>query len=102
MGSIIRRFVSNGSGASAHTAQGTEIHWLPAGRIAPEVIAGVPSVHAAWHGSYPLCVDGHTLKLEEEVFLPLADQILGRDPNHMAALDLSIHLRRAPAPSAYI
>ncbi|RYF18291.1 MAG: hemerythrin domain-containing protein [Comamonadaceae bacterium] len=41
-------------------------------------------------------------RLEEEVFLPLADQILGRDPNHMAALDLSIHLRRAPAPSAYI
>lgn len=41
-------------------------------------------------------------RLEEEVFLPLADQILGRDPNHMAALDLSIHLRRVPAPSAYI
>ncbi|HEY7639776.1 MAG TPA: AraC family transcriptional regulator [Steroidobacteraceae bacterium] len=69
MGSIIRRFVSNG--ASAHTAQGTEIHWMPAGRIAPEVIAGVPSVHAAWNGSYPLCVDGHGLKLEDEVFLVL-------------------------------
>lgn len=41
-------------------------------------------------------------RLEEEVFLPLADQILGRDPNHMAALDLSLHMRRAPAPSAYI
>jgi len=71
MASIIRRFVSNGSGASVHAAQGTEIHWLPAGRTAPEVIAGVPSVHAAWSGSYPLCVDGHTLKLEEEVFLVL-------------------------------
>jgi AraC family transcriptional regulator len=69
--SIIRRFVSNGSGAGVHTAQGTEIHWMQAGRIAPEVIAGVPSVHAAWNGSYPLCVDGHTLKLEEEVFLVL-------------------------------
>jgi AraC-like DNA-binding protein len=73
MGSIIRRFASptNGTSAIAHTAQGTEIHWMPAGRAAPEVIAGVPSVHAAWNGSYPLCVDGHSLKLEEEVFLAL-------------------------------
>jgi len=71
MGSIIRRFVSNGTSATAHTAQGTEIHWMSAGRTAPEVIAGVPLVHAAWNGSYPLCVDNHSLKLEEEVFLVL-------------------------------
>lgn len=72
MRSIIRRFAAtNGASASAHTAQVTEIHWLPAGRTAPEVIAGVPSVHAAWNGGYPLCVDGHPLKLEEEVFLVL-------------------------------
>jgi AraC family transcriptional regulator len=72
MGSIIRRFAAtNGTSAGAHTVQGTEIHWLPAGRAAPEVVAGVPSVHAAWSGSHPLCVDGHSLKLEEEVFLAL-------------------------------
>jgi AraC family transcriptional regulator len=73
MSSIIRRFLAtNGSSVNApHAAQGTEIHWLPAGRTAPEIIAGVPSVHAAWNGSYPLCVDGHSLKLEEEVFLAL-------------------------------
>lgn len=71
MGSIIRRFVANGTSATAHTAQGTEIHWMSAGRTAPEVIAGVPSVHAAWNGSYPLCVDNHSLRLEEEVFLVL-------------------------------
>jgi AraC family transcriptional regulator len=71
MSSIIRRFISTNGSSVAHTAQGTEIHWLPAGRSAPEVIAGVPSVHAAWNGSYPLCVDGHSLKLEEEVFLVL-------------------------------
>lgn len=72
MGSIIRRFVAtNGTSTSAHTARGTEIHWLPAGRTGPEVIADVPSVHAAWNGSYPLCVDGHSLKLEEDVFLML-------------------------------
>ena len=52
--------------------QGTEIRWLPAGRATPETIAGVPSVHAAWNGSYSLCIDGHaTLKLEDEVFVAL-------------------------------
>jgi AraC family transcriptional regulator len=72
MVSMIRRFVStSGVSGGAHTAQGTEIHWMPAGRAAPEVIAGVPSVHAAWTGSYQLCIDGHSLKLEEEVFLVL-------------------------------
>jgi AraC family transcriptional regulator len=56
----------------AHTAQGTEIHWLPAGRAMPETITGVPSVHAAWNGSYSLYVDGHgALKLEDEVFVAL-------------------------------
>ena len=73
MGSIIRRFASppNAPSAGVHTAQATEIHWMPAGRTAPEVIAAAPSVHAAWNGSYPLCVDGHSLKLDEEVFLAL-------------------------------
>lgn len=88
MASMIRRFASPTTGTSAgvHPAQGTEIHWMPAGRAAPEVIAGVPSVHAAWNGSYPLCVDGHALKLEEEVYLALnAGHVLTtrgrRDPN---------------------
>lgn len=35
-------------------------------------------------------------QLEEEVFLPLAAAILGRDANHMAALDVALHLRHAP------
>ena len=52
--------------------QGTEIRWLPAGRAVPETIGSVPSVHAAWNGSYSLCVDGHAaLKLEDEVFVAL-------------------------------
>ncbi len=42
-------------------------------------------------------------QLEEEVFLPLADAILGRDGNHMAALDVALHLRHAPPPrGAYL
>jgi hypothetical protein len=32
---------------------------------------------------------------EEASFLPLAQEILGRDGNHMAALGLSLHLRHA-------
>lgn len=51
---------------------GTEIRWLPAGRAAPETIGSVPSVHAAWNGSYSLCIDNHaSLKLEDEVFVAL-------------------------------
>lgn len=36
--------------------------------------------------------------LEEESFLPLADRVLARNPNHLAALDLSLHMRHAPLP----
>jgi hypothetical protein len=41
-------------------------------------------------------------RFEEQVFLPLADEILRRDGNHMAALGLSLHLRHAPQPVGYI
>lgn len=88
MRSIVRRFVAtNGvSTNGAQTAQGTEIHWVPAGRVAPEILAGVPSVHAAWNGSYSLSIDGHApIKLEDEVFVALnAGHVLStrgrRDP----------------------
>lgn len=39
---------------------------------------------------------------EEAEFLPLAEQILGRDQHHMAALGLSLHMRHAPTPSGYM
>lgn len=41
-------------------------------------------------------------RFEEQEFLPLAETILGRDGNHMAALGLSLHLRQAPQPVGYI
>jgi len=41
-------------------------------------------------------------RLEESEFLPLAETILGRNGNHMAALGLSLHLRRAPQPVPYV
>src|SRR5678815_4314922 len=59
---------------------------MPAGRAAPETIGSVPSVHAAWNGSYSLSIDGHSpLKLEDEVFVALnAGHVLSargrRDP----------------------
>jgi hypothetical protein len=40
--------------------------------------------------------------LEEEEFLPLADTILGRNGNHMAALGLSLHMRPALQPPGCI
>jgi hypothetical protein len=39
----------------------------------------------------------HT-QLEEGLFLPWAHTILGRNPDHVAALDLSLHIRHTPLP----
>lgn len=41
-------------------------------------------------------------RFEEEVFLPLSQTILGRDANHMAALGLSLHIRRARPVGGHI
>jgi uncharacterized membrane protein YccC len=41
-------------------------------------------------------------QFEEAQFLPLAQTILGRNDHHMAALGLSLHLRRRPLPVGYI
>jgi hypothetical protein len=39
---------------------------------------------------------------EEREFLPLAQEILGRDGNHMAALGMSLHMRHVAVPMGYI
>lgn len=39
---------------------------------------------------------------EEREFLPLAQEILGRDGNHMAALGMSLHMRHVSIPVGYI
>ncbi len=39
---------------------------------------------------------------EEQSFLPLSEEILGRNSNHMAALGLSLHMRHAKPVNAYI
>lgn len=41
-------------------------------------------------------------QLEEQAFLPLAQMILGRNDNHMAALGLTLHMRHVPAFAAHI
>lgn len=73
MGPVIRRFVSSRSqtGQSTCAAQGAEIHWLSAGRTAPDVVSGVPSIHMAWNGRLSLTVDRHALRLDDNVFLVL-------------------------------
>jgi hemerythrin-like domain-containing protein len=38
-------------------------------------------------------------QFEEAAFLPLAQQILGRNSHHMAALGLSLHMRHTPLPA---
>ena len=39
---------------------------------------------------------------EEQHFLPLAEKILSRNGNHMAALGVALHLRHAPQPVGYV
>ncbi|MGI9216552.1 MAG: hemerythrin domain-containing protein [Hydrogenophaga sp.] len=41
-------------------------------------------------------------RFEEAEFLPLAETILGRNSNHMAALGLSLHMRHVKPVAAYI
>ena len=41
-------------------------------------------------------------RFEEQHFLPLAQQILGRNGNHLAALGIALHMRRVQQPSGYI
>lgn len=41
-------------------------------------------------------------QFEEQEFLPLARQILGRNGNHLAALGMALHMRHAPQPVGYI
>lgn len=41
-------------------------------------------------------------RVEEQEFLPLAERILQRDGNHMAALGLSLHMRHQAPPLAHV
>jgi hemerythrin-like domain-containing protein len=65
----------------AMTAQG-KVHGVPDFRSEVAKLVAIYLEHA---------------QLEEEVFLPLADAILKRDVNRLAALDIALHLRHAPA-----
>jgi hypothetical protein len=77
-------------------------------RIRPGVLAvaaGKPQAQPGFDEAIAGLVDmfREHARMEEEVFLPLADRILTRNPNHMAALDLSLYIRHVPAPRlAYV
>ena len=71
-----------------------------------------PSVRAAARGA-PCDMDAEILsdlvhlylqhaRFEETDFLPLAEKILGRNGNHMAALGVSLHMRHQKTVPGYI
>jgi hemerythrin-like domain-containing protein len=71
-----------------------------------------PAVKAVAHGR-PAELDEEALeelgrlylahaRFEEQHFLPLAQQILGRDSRHLAALGIALHMRHVPPPMGYI
>jgi hypothetical protein len=82
-----------------------EAAWRQVRPAVAQTAAGKPHSAAVFGAEIDRLVDlyaGHA-RLEEEEFLPLADAILGRDANHMAALGVALHLRHAPPPrTAYI
>lgn len=72
-------------------------------RVRPAVVqtaAGKPHAEASFAAEVDRLVALYAehARLEEEEFLPLADTILGRNANHMAALGVAMHLRHAPPP----
>lgn len=77
-------------------------------RIRPSVLAvsaGKPPADANFAADVAdlLAMYGEHARMEEEVFLPLADRILSRNPDHLAALDLSLYMRHVPMPRlAYV
>lgn len=74
-------------------------------RIEPAVNAGARGKPADLDaGALDELVRSYTAhaRFEEESFLPLAETILGRNGNHMAALGLSLHMRHVPQPVGYI
>jgi hypothetical protein len=74
-------------------------------RLRPEVsgAAAGKSSHLR-EDAVKLLVDAYAMhaQLEEQQFLPLAREILGRDRNHMAALGMSLHMRHATMPAGHI
>lgn len=68
------------------------------GRVAPTLLimerGGDVSLDAALVAELVERYLAHA-RFEEAVFLPLAQKILGRNSNHMAALGLSLHIRHA-------
>lgn len=71
-----------------------------------------PAVEAAVHGKPAELDEAAVARLvaaynvhavfEEQQFLPLAQEILGRNSAHLASLGLSLHLRHAPQIPGYI
>lgn len=82
--------------------QEMESAWKQLEPALKEIIKGhVPSVD---HVHFQILINrfkAHA-RSEETLFLPLAEKVLGRNSNHMAALGLSLHMRHLPHIPTYI
>lgn len=100
-------------GAERERVQGMVAHLVREHRKVEKIWKHVePAVRTAARGG-DIFVDTEQLRelvqtylaharYEEGEFLPLAQEILGRDSNHMAALGLSLHMRHTRIPTGYI
>jgi hemerythrin-like domain-containing protein len=74
-------------------------------RLRPEVAhaaAGKPADLRQEHVDVLISSYRQHAQTEERDFLPMAREILSRDGNHMAALEIAMHLRHRAAPIAYL
>ena len=79
-----------------------EVAW---GKLKTQVKAAAKGADTDLNGQDVQDLVAHYLAhagFEEQQFLPLSQEILGRNSNHLAALGVSLHMRHAKIPMSYI
>ena len=82
--------------------RGLESAWKELELGLKEIIKGHANTLDYVHFKLLICRYKAHAATEEIVFLPLAEKILGRNSNHMAALGLSLHMRHVPHIPSHI
>lgn len=75
------------------------------GKLKPQVKAAAKGAEAQFEEQDVKNLVAHYLAhagFEEQQFLPLSQEILGRNSNHLAALGVSLHMRHAKIPTHFI
>jgi hemerythrin-like domain-containing protein len=85
-----------------HEHRELESSWLTLERALKEIVKGQTS--SVDHVHFVILIKRYKAhaSAEESVFLPLAEKILSRNSNHMAALGLSLHMRHVPHIPSHI